>query len=203
MPKEASHMRKFLLPLLFAAALVAIADVGLGQQKPSQCEQGPNQPRNWELIGNDYVYFDYILCPADIKPPQPLVRIWITTQGDGVAVEKWAQGRDGADLISMFHGTKKAYTLYRDLDAIPLKVFKAESRKSVPAGMSKQPFLIEGSDIIPLENLTAESAEKVKKAFESADIIIKSAQRKVALYHETPKIEAILDALNKPLKAQK
>jgi hypothetical protein len=196
-------MRKFLLTLILAATLLASTEAVFGQKKKDQCQEGPNRPRNWEVIGNKYVYFDYILCPSDMNPPQPLVRIWITMDGNGIAVEKWAQNREGAEIISVFNGKKKAYTLYRDLDTIPLKVFKAESRKGVPADMGKHPFLAEGSSLIPFENLTPESAEKVKKVFESADTIIKAAQRKVALLHETPRIETIINALDQPLKAQK
>jgi hypothetical protein len=196
-------MRKFLLTLILAATPLAPADAVFGQKKQTDCQQGSNLPRNWDLIGRDYVYFDYVLCPADINPAQPLVRVWITTRGNGFAVEKWAQGRDGADIVSVFYGKKKAYTLYRDLDAVPLQMFKAERRSSVPQDMSKQPFMAEGASLIPFENLTPESAEKAKKVFESADTIIKAAQNKVALLHESPRIAVIVDALDKPLKAQK
>jgi hypothetical protein len=175
---------------------------GSGQKKPAQCELGPNQPRNWELLGENYVYFDYVLCPADLNPPQPLVRIWITTRGEGIAVENWTKGRDSADVVSMFHGKKKDYTLYRDLNAIPLTVFKAEKRSSVPADMAGQPFMAEGVNLVPLENLTSESADKVKKVFETADAIIKSAQRKTPLLYEAPKIGVIVDALDTPPKGR-
>ncbi|MDX6304727.1 MAG: hypothetical protein QOI77_1696, partial [Blastocatellia bacterium] len=141
-------MCKILLTFLLATALMVVpAGAGLGQKKQSQCEQAAQTNRNWELIGHDYVYFDYVLCPANMNPPNPLIRIWITTHGDGLAVEKWAQDRDGADVVSMFNGKKKAYTLYRDLNAIPLKVFKAESRSGVPAETGKQPFIAQGTDL--------------------------------------------------------
>ena len=197
-------MRNFLLTLLLATTLVvAPAGAGFGQKNQAQCEQSSKTERNWELLGQDYVYFDYILCPLGMNPSNPLVRIWITTRGDGIAVEKWAQDRDGADIVSMFNGKKKAYTLYRDLNAIPLKVFKAESRSGVPAETGRQPFLAEGSNLVPLENLTPESAERAKKVFENADILIKQAQRRVALLRETPRIAVIVEALSSPLKVQK
>ena len=195
-------MRKSLLTLLLAATLAASAGAGSAQKKQAQCEQGTNQPRNWELLGQDYVYFDYVLCPAGMNPPQPLVRVWITTRGDGIALEKWAQDRDGTDVISMFHGKKKAYTLYRDLNAVPLTVFKADRRSAVPPDMADKPFLVEGPNLIPSENLTPESAAEVKKAFENADEIIKTAQRKVALLLEAPRIGVIVEALNTSPKAR-
>lgn len=195
-------MHKFQLALLLTVALAASASLVSGQKKQAQCEQGPNQPRNWELLGKDYVYFDYSLCPAGMNPPQPLVRVWITTRGEGIAVEKWVQDRDGTDVVSMFHEKKKVYTIYRDLNAVPLTVFKAERRSSVPADMAGQPFLAEGNSLIPFENLTPESAEKVRKVFENADAIIKSAQHKVALIFEAPRIGVIVDALDTPLKAR-
>ncbi len=196
--------------LVFSSSLLTIHErdnrattgVGFGQKKQAQCGQAAQGERNWELIEQDYVYFDYILCPADMNPPQPLARIWITTRGNGIAVEKWAQDRDGADSVSKFYGKKKAYTLYRDLDAVPLKVFKAESRSGVPAETGHRPFMAEGSNLVPFENLTPESAERVKKVFENADIIIKKAQNKVAMIRQTPQIAVIVDSLNLPLKAQ-
>lgn len=193
-------MNRFLLILLLPAALLVASEAGLAQKKMDRCEQGANTPRNWEVIGRDYVYFDYILCPPALDPPQPLVGIWITGRGEGISVEKWAQDRNGADVVVVFHGKKKAFTLYRDLNAIPLKVFKAERRSAVPEDISKQPFLAEGSSLVPLGNLTPESAERVRKVFESADTIIKTAQRRVALLHETERIADILNALEKPLK---
>ena len=195
-------MRRFRLALLIAVTLAASAGVVSGQKKQAQCEQGTNQPRNWEQLGQDYVYFDYVLCPAGMDPPQPSVRVWITTHGEGIAVEKWAQDRDSTDVISMFHGKKKVYTIYRDLNAVPLTVFKAERRSGVPADMAAQPFLAEGNSLIPFENLTPESAEKVKKVFENADALIKSAQRKAALLFDAPRIGVIVAALDTPLKAR-
>ena len=177
-------------------------DAGSGQSKPAQCELGPEQPRNWELLGQDYVYFDYVLCPAGLNPPQPLIRIWITTRGEGIAVENWTKDRNGVDVVSMFHGKKKDYTLYRDLNAIPLTVFKADRRSTVPPEMAGQPFMAEGLNLVPFANLKPESAENVKKVFEAADAIIKSAQRKTPLLFEAPKIGVIVDALDKPPKAR-
>ena len=198
-------MRKILLTLLFATALTVLLPVGagFGQKKESQCEQAAQTIRNWELIGRDYVYFDYVLCPANMDPPSPLVRVWITTHGDGIAVEKWAQDRDGADVVSMFNGKKKAYTLYRDLNAIPLHVFKAESRSGVSPETGKQLFLAQGNSLIPLENLTPDSAERAKRVFENADVLIRTAQTKAALLHDASRMGAILESLNRPLNAQK
>jgi hypothetical protein len=199
-PEEAS-MRKIFLTSLFGAGLaVAPAGTGFGQQKQSKCEQGERSERNWELIEHDYVYFDYILCPAGMNPPNPLVRVWITTRGDGIAVEEWAQSRGGADLVSMYHGKKKAYTLYRDLNAIPLGAFSNEARAGVPADVAGQPFLDEGPILIPLKNLTPESAERVKKVFENADVLVDGARRKVALLREAPRIATVVDSLDRPLK---
>ena len=176
--------------LLFAVAVVVLlsGDSVRAQKPPAQCEQGNSVPRNWELIDKDYVYFDYVLCPANMSPAQPLVRVWITTQGNGFAVEKWADDRDGSDRLTFFQGKTKAYTLYRDLKAIPLTVFKAESRAQVPAEMSSEPFLSE------------ESAERAKKAFENADGIIRAAQRRLALLFESSKIGVIVTALGPPFK---
>lgn len=173
-----------------------------GQKKPDKCEVSSSIVRNWELIGRDYVYFDYVLCPPGLQPPSPLVRVWLTTKGDGFAIEKWAEGRDGADSVSVYRGKKRAFTLYRDLDAVPFALFKAERRSSVPAEMAGQPFLLEGPTLIPLENLTPESVERVKKVFGSTDILIKQAQSKSALLNESPRIGIVVDALDKPLKAQ-
>ena len=197
-------MSKFLLTLLLATTpVVAPVGAGFAQKKPAKCEQGSMTEQNWALVGQDYVYFDYVLCPAEMNPTNPLVRIWITTAGDGIAVEKWAQDRDGADNISVFHGKKKAYTLYRDLNAIPLNVFKAENRSGVPADVGRQPFLAEGSTLAPLENLMPDSAERATKVFENADILIRKAQSKVALIRETLRIAALVDTLDKPFKVQK
>jgi len=68
--------------------------------------------------------------------------------------------------------------------------------------MARQPFLVEGSQLIPLENLTQESVERVKKIFGSTDVLIKRAQLRSVLLNESPKIGLIVDALAKPLKAQ-
>jgi hypothetical protein len=204
MSDEEASMRKILLTILFVAALTVLLPVGagLGQKKQSQCEQAAQTNRNWELIGRDYVYFDYVLCPANMNPPSPLIRVWITTRGDGIAVEKWAEDGDRADVVSMFNGKKKAYTLYRDLNAIPLQVFKAEHRSGVAAETSKQLFLARGNNLIPLENLTPDSAERARRVFENADVIIRTAQIKGALLHDASRMAAIFESLNSPLKAQ-
>jgi hypothetical protein len=135
-----------------------------------------------------------------MDPASPLVRIWITIQSDGIALEKWAQDRDGADIVSVFHGKKKVYTLYRDLSAIPLKVFKTESRSGVSSEIGKQPFLAEGPTLAPLENLTLESVDRARKVFEHADVLIRKAQRQLSLNGEPLRIVTIVDALDKPLK---
>ena len=197
-------MRKALLTSVFGAALaLASVNAGFGQQKPSKCEQADPAERNWEQLERGYVYFDYVICPLGMDPPNPLVRVWITTQGDGIAVEKWAEGRAGADRVSMYHGKKKAYTLYRDLDAIPLAAFNSEARAGVPADLAGQPFLDEGRLLIPLKNLAPESAERVNKAFENADGLVEKAQRKVALLREVRRIENLVNALDKPIKPKK
>lgn len=196
-------MHRFLLVLLLVAALPSPVGAGLGQKKKDPCEQGPILPRNWEQIGRDYIYFDYVLCPADVDPPSPLVRIWITTQGNGFALEKWAGDRQGADVVAVFYGKKRSYTLYRDLKAIPLKLFKAERRSGVPDEISSQPFLGEGVNLIPLENLTPESAKKIRKVFENADVLIKTAEAKKGLLPEAPRMGSVTEALNEPMKEQK
>jgi hypothetical protein len=178
------------------------AGEGRGQKKPDKCEMPSPVERNWELMGRDYVYFDYVLCPPGLEPPTPLVRVWLTTKGDGFGIEKWTDGRDGADLVSVYRGKKRAFILYRDLDAVPLSLFKAERRSTVAAEMARQPFLLEGPNLIPLENLTPESVERVKNVFGSADVLIKQAQRKSALLNESPRIGIVVDALAQPLKAQ-
>ena len=175
---------------------------GRGQKKPAKCEMASPVDRNWEQIERDYVFFDYVLCPPGLQPPAPLVRVWLTTRGDGFGIEKWAEGRDGADSVSVYRGKKLAFTLYRDLDAVPLSLFKAERRSAVPAEMARQPFLLESPSLIPLENLTPESAERVKKVFGSADVLINHAQRKSALLNESPRIGIVVNALAQPLKAQ-
>jgi hypothetical protein len=194
-------MRILFMTLLIGAALAASPiRVGRVQKAKAKCEQVTPAERNWIQMEHDYVYFDSVLCPADMDPAKPLVSIWITTQGDGISVEKWAANRDGADLVTVFHGKKKAFTIYRDLNAVPLSVFKAERRSAVAADMSKQPFFVEGSTLAPFENLTPESAERAQKVFDNADGLIKKAQSKVALLREASRIEAIVLALEKPLK---
>ena len=197
-------MHKCLLALLFFTALAAApAGAGRAQQKiPARCEQAPKGERNWEVLKEEYVYFDYVLCPPGVDPPSPLVMVWLTVRGDAISVEKWAQGRDGADLVTVFHGKKKAYTLYRDLAAVPLKVFKAERRSTVPTETATRPFLQEGSSLIPAENLTPESAARVAKVFENADVLVRQAQNKVAMIRETPRIAVVVESLERPLKAQ-
>jgi len=197
-------MRRILLTMLFATALTVLLPVGagLGQNKQSKCEPAAQTNRNWDQIGGNYIYFDYVLCPADMDPPNPLIRVWITTQGNGLAVEKWSPDRDGADVVSMFNGKKKAYTLYRDLNAIPLQVFKAEHRSGVAAETSKHLFLAQGNNLVPLENLTAESAERATKVFENADVLIRTARIKGALLHDASRMATIFESLNRPLKAQ-
>jgi len=195
-------MRMFLLTLLLVTTVVLAAATGQVQKKPSKCEQGTFMPRNWEMIEKDYIFFDYILCPADMKPSSPLVRVWITTRGYGFAVEKWAPDRDGADAVSVFYENKRAFTLYRDLKAIPLQLFKAERRTGVAEEIARQPFFMEGTTLVPSENLTPESAERAKKVFENADIVIKKAQAKLPLLYDASRLKAIADNLDRPLKAQ-
>lgn len=196
--------RLLLAPLCAAALTLAAAGAGRArQQKTSaQCEQAPKGERNWEQLNGEYVFFDYALCPPGVEPASPLVMVWLTTRGDGISVEKWERGRDGADLVTVFHGKKKAFTLYRDLAAVPLKVFKAERRSTVPSETAARPFLQEGNSLVPAENLTPESAARVAKVFESADGLVRRAQGKVALIRETERISAIVDALARPLKAR-
>src|SRR5687767_5625638 len=194
-------MRKALLTAMFAAVLAAApAGSGFARQKQAKCEQADPSERNWELFERGYVYFDYILCPPGMTPPNPLVRVWITTQGNGIALEKWAERRAGADVITLYHGKKKAYTLYHDLDAIPVEAFNDEARAAVPADVAAQPFLDGGRILIPLKNLAPDSAERVKKAFASADGIVTKSERKVALLREAQRIETLVDALDRPLK---
>lgn len=197
-------MRKYLLTLMLTLTVAAsLGDAALGQKKQAQCEQSSKTVRNWSLIGRDYVYFDYILCPASEDAQEPLVKVWITTRGNGYSVEKWAQDRDGADAISMFHDKKQAYTLYRDLNAVPLTLFKAERRAAVPANIGSESFLLEGSRLIPLKELTPQSAEMVKRVFKNADIVIRRAQDKVPLIAESHRLGAIAESLDEILKARK
>jgi hypothetical protein len=180
----------------------APAGEGRGQKKPDKCELSAKTVRNWDVIGNEYVFFDYVLCPPGLQPPAPLVRVWLTTKGDGFAIEKWGEGRDGADSVSVYRGKKRAFTLYRELGAVPLTIFKAERRSAVPADLAAQPFMQEGVNLIPLENLKPESAERVRKVFEGADVLVRAAQGRYALLHDVPKMEVIVTALAQPLKAQ-
>jgi hypothetical protein len=173
-----------------------------GQKKPDKCELSAKTVRNWELIENEYVFFDYVLCPPGLQPPAPLVRVWLTARGDGFAIEKWTAGRDGADAVSVYRGKKRAFTLYRELSAVPLTIFKAGSRSAVPADMAAQPFMQEGVNLIPFENLKPESAERVRKVFDSADILVRAAQNRNALLNDSPKIGVIVNALAQSLKAQ-
>lgn len=178
------------------------ANSGSVIKRPAKCEQAAPAERNWEEFNGEYVYWDYIVCPPGAEPSGLLVKVWLTGRGDGYSLEKWSPGRDGADAVVVYHRTKKAFTLYRDLDAIPLKMFKAERRSSVPAETAKQPFLAQGSSLIPLENLTPQSAERVTKIFESSDVLVRQSQRKMALIRETAKIETIFTSLKEPLKEQ-
>ena len=196
-------MRRALITLLIVTSVVMLPiEVGRGQIKKAQCQTIAPGEQNWALMGQDYVYFDAVLCPADMDPANPLVRIWITSNGDGIAVEKWSQSRNGADLVSVFHGKKKVYTVYRDLNAVPLSVFKAERRSGVATEVAKLPFFVEGTTLAPFENLTPDSAERASKTFENADILIKTAEAKGAPINETVRILTIIDALDKPLKLQ-
>lgn len=117
-------------------------------------------------------------------------------------MDKWAPWRDGADYVAFYRGKKRAFTIYRDLDAVPLELFKAERRSDVPAETGSRPFLFQGTSLIPLENLTEESAERVMKVFGSADVLVRQAVVKTALLHEVPKMESIIKALKHPLKEQ-
>lgn len=202
-------MKRILTPTLVALLSLGAAAAGRaqnapmpGQKKPARCEPATHTIRNWELIGSEYVFWDFVLCPPDTKPPSPLVRVWLTGRGDGYSVERWAPGRDGADLVAVYDGKKRAFTLYRDLDAIPLALLKAERRAAVAAETAKQPFLLRGPVLIPLENLTPESSERVIKVFRNADVLVRKAQLKTPLLHETQKIEAIFKSLELPLKEQ-
>ncbi len=47
-----------------------------------------------------------------------------------------------------------------------------------------------------------ESAAKAKKVFESADILIRQAERKLSLLRDTARVAAVVDAIKNPLKAQ-
>lgn len=200
-------MRKLLAALLLAAASPAgagLAQTGEGylQKKRAGCEQAPRTDRNWEQLPQGTVYFDYELCPPGLEPAAPLVMILLTTHGDVVSVEKWAQGRDGADFVAFYRGKKVAFTLYRDLAAVPAKVFKPERRSGVPAETAARPFLVDGAKLIPFENLTEESAERVAKVLEGADTLVKRAQAKVSLIREAERLRLIVDLLDRPPRAR-
>jgi hypothetical protein len=196
-------MRYLLLIHLFASLLTAQqAGAGIVKNKPPKCEQAAPAVRNWDVIEDEYVYWDYLLCPPDEKS-NPLVKVWLTGRGDAYSVEKWAQERDGADAVVVYRGTKKDFILYRDLNAIPLSMFKAERRSAVPAETASRPFMAKGSSLVPLENLTPESAERVVKIFQSGDVLVRQAQARGALLRDTPKIRVIFEAMNVPLKELK
>lgn len=202
-------MRRFLTALLLAAsasaaAAEARAQTGEGylQKKRAGCEQAPRTEPNREQLSQGVVYFDYELCPPGLEPAAPLVMILLTTHGDVISVEKWTEGRDGADFVAFYHGKKIAFTLYRDLAAVPLKVFKAERRSGVPAETAARPFLVNGTSLIPFENLTEESAERVAKVLEGADTLVKRAQSKVSLTREAERLRLIVDLLDRPPKAR-
>lgn len=204
--------------ILFSTATFKSAGAGVGQKNRGECVQARRKERTSGKVGKDYVYMDYVLCSPDMDPPNPLVRVWLTTRLDPmyegkweasrkgadlqIDVEKWVSGRDGADLISVSHGRRSDYTLYRDLSAVPLEVFKAERRSDVPAEVSSQPFLLEGPSLIPLENLTPESAERVRKVFEDADALVKRAEGRKTLNEESKRILAMVESLNSPFKGR-
>lgn len=197
-------MRHLLLIHLFAVSVAAQqAGSGIIKNKPAKCEQAAPAVRNWDVISDEYVYWDYMLCPPDEKQSNPLVKVWLTGRGEAYSVEKWSAARDGADAVVVYHGSKKAFIIYRDLGAIPTKVFKAESRSAVPAETAGRPFLAQGSTLIPLENLTPDSAQRVARIFESGDVLVRQAQLKTQLLRETSKIRVIFEALKEPLKEQK
>jgi hypothetical protein len=202
-------MKRLLTPTLFALLFLAAPAPAQKQDnrmpggKPARCEQAAAMARNWDVIeSGEYVYWDYLLCPPDVKPANPLVKVWLTGRGEGYSLERWAAGRDAADLVTAYDGTKRAFTLYRDLDAVPLALFKAERRPGVAAETARSPFLFRGTSLIPVENLAGESAERVRKVFASADHLVRQAQLKKALLHDMAQIEAIFDALKRPLKEQ-
>lgn len=186
--------------LLATGLALALSGPALGQKKDDRCEEGNNYPRNWAQLEREYVYFFYELCPPDLVPAKPLVKVWITIGGNGISLEKWSKDREGADAVILFVDKKKTYTLYRDLKAIPLQFLKAERRSNVPPETAAQPFMLEGSYLVLFENLSDESAQRVKKVFESADTLIKKSEMKVALLYDTPRIKTIVEALEQPLK---
>jgi hypothetical protein len=42
-----------------------------GQKKKPECYQASLGDRNWAMMGNDYIYFDYVVCPSGADPSQP------------------------------------------------------------------------------------------------------------------------------------
>lgn len=218
MKKIASLSLLALTSILFLPTAFKSAGTALGQKKRGECVQAARKERSRDKVGQDYVYMDYVLCSPGMEPPNPLVRVWMTTRveqadvakwgpsRDGadlqINVERWSAGRDGADLVSVSHGGKTAYTLYRDLDAVPLQLFKAERRAAVPTEMAGQPFVREGGTLIPLENLTPESAERVRKVFEDADALVRLAQRKTTLNQDSKRISGMVESLKDPPKGQ-
>ena len=207
-----NHMRRFLVTFLSAACATLATAAGARAQtsqdgyivkKRAECESASRTEQHWETLGQGKVYFDYVLCPAGLEPPSPLVMILITAHvKDQVVVEKWAKGRDGADLVALLHGRKVAFTLYRDLAAVPLNVFKAERRAGVPAEIARRPFVVEGPRLIPFEHLTPDSAERVERIFRDADVLVRHAQEKAALIRDWERIALMLKALDQPPRAR-
>jgi hypothetical protein len=199
-------MRKLFLLLSIVPLITVFVGSAFAQgkpDKPDKCEVGGRLPRNWAQFESIYVYFDYVLCPPDLKPARPLVQVWITGEGNSYEVDKLRVDRDGADVISVYRDKNKAFTLYRDLNAVPLSIFHADRRGQVPPEVAGKPFLQEGKLLIAFENLKSESGERVKKAFKGADAVIKAAERKVPLLHESSNIKEVYFALMTSLKSEK
>ena len=193
-----------LIIVLVGCAILAIVVPSASGQKKSKCEEGPQGTSNWDMHGQDYVYFDYTICPAKMDPPTPLVRVMITTRGQGIALEKWIENRDGVDSIVVFDKKKTAYTLFRDLNAIPLKMLSADRRSAIPATMGTQPFLARGLDLVPFQSLSSEQSGRIKKVLDDADIIIKKAQGRLVLLYESKRIVDIASGLlDNPMTTQK
>lgn len=188
------------LAILVTILVLGFAGLARGQGKDKRCEEGNAYPRNWIQAEREYIYFFYELCPPDLTPPRARVKVLITSAGKKISIEKWASDRPGADSVTIFSDDKKIYTLYRDLKAVPLQFFKQERRSVVPAEMAAQPFMIEGSALVPSENLLPESAEQVRKVLENADVLIKKAEMKVALLFDSPRIEALVVATERKIK---
>ena len=196
-------MRRLLIVSLLCASALAMRGDASGQKKQAPCRANPPIERNWELVGRDYMYFGYTLCPPDVaNDSRPLVTVWFTLRGDGISVVKWRKDRHGADQVSLSRGDKRAYIIFHDLDAIPVGLLKAESRGGIPAETAKQPFLAEGKTLIPAENLPPEAAQRIKKAFEYADALIQKGESEVSLLHESNKMVALADLLNRPFKPE-